>query len=114
MLNRLHKAEIAAVTALSFAAPVLAQYSDSSSSSAGAAGGIITLVIFCCLGVIGLAYLALKIYLTIDCLNRDYGQDNSMKIVGLLMIWIADSVLPFLSLILYYFLVMNKYPKVKK
>lgn len=120
MLTKLQKigqkAGMAATTALTFVAPVLAQYSyetSSSSSSDGALGGAFGLFFFCCIFIFALAYLGLKIYLTIDCLNRNYGDDKNGKLLGIVMIWIVDMFIAPFGLVLYYFLVMRKFPKSK-
>ncbi len=99
--------------ALSTITPILAssyRYSYESSGDDAAIGGFM-IVIYCCICIFSLLYLGLKVYLTIDATKRDYGEDSSMKIVGILLIWILDWILPIIGLLLYYFLVMRKFPK---
>jgi hypothetical protein len=64
----------------------------------------------CCLFVPIIAYLGLKIYLSVDAFSRDYGDDNNMLLIGLLLLWFADIFL-FVGPLFYYFLIMQKFPK---
>lgn len=106
MFKQFQKASLATAAALTFITPALAQESD-------AAGGIFGLLIICCVFLFIVLYLGLKVYLTIDCLNRNYGEDKNGKVLGLVLIWVVDWIISPLGLILYYFLVMRKYPKNK-
>ncbi|MFW5702444.1 MAG: hypothetical protein ACOCXP_00570 [Candidatus Dojkabacteria bacterium] len=106
MQSFIRKASLALVPILSYfslTASVLAQEDE--------AGGIISILIFLCLCLFIIAYIGLKVYLTIDALNRDYGEDKNGKVLGLILIWVIDWFITFVGLILYYFLIMRKYPK---
>lgn len=112
MLKKLAQTATAAVATASIVAPALAQSYYTYDSSAGDAAFLgFNAVIWCCLCVFGLIYLGLKIYATIDLFKRNFGTDNSGQIIGLVLIWLVDWILPFIGLILYYFLVAKKYPK---
>ncbi len=111
MRNKLSRLALGAATLSAFVAPVLARGYDYSYSYSSDGMDAISLVILCCVCVFSLVYLGLKIYLTVDAFKRNYGEDSNMKIIGILMIWILDWIVPLVGLILYYFLVMRKYPK---
>ncbi len=58
--------------------------------------------------VLPVVVLVLMIYFTLDAMQRDFGvEESTQQLLWILVIWIAS--LP--GLILYYFLVMQKYPK---
>lgn len=93
---------------------VLAQTSTTSSSDGGGAaamGAFLTFTIVCCVLLFSLGYVAAKIYLTLDAVNRDYGDNNSPLLTGILLIWVLDMFIPLIGLILYTLIIMPKYPK---
>ena len=61
-----------------------------------------------CACIFGVAIFALWIYLIIDATQRDYGQDTNMLAVGILLLVLLAFPLGF---ILYWALIMTKYPK---
>jgi drug/metabolite transporter (DMT)-like permease len=100
-------AKVAALgSALAFVAPALAQTYYYSSSSSTADG--VSLLIYCCCCLLCLPFLALQIYLIVDSFKRNYGADSNMQIVGLLLLLLIGFPV---GSILYYFLIMKKYPK---
>jgi hypothetical protein len=111
MRDKLQKVAIASTAVLSLLTPVLAQTDYSYSSSTDDGAGAFVLVMYCCLCIFSLLFLGLQIYLIIDALGRDFGSDNSMLIVSIvLLVFLGFPV----GTIVYYFLVMKKYPKKAK
>lgn len=107
-LKKLSKLSVALFIGLSIFAPVFAQ------SGEDAVAGVFFFAMICTFIIVGLVFLGLNVYLTIDALNRDYKEDESMKIIGLLIIWIAPNIISIFSYLLYYILIMKKYPKAEK
>lgn len=98
------------ISVAQFAAQSSFDYTTSSTAATGASAGLTIFVCFfyiliCILAVVALGVL---VYQVIDATNRDFGQDSSM-----LTVWIL--ILIFLGFpigsLLYYFVVMRKYPK---
>ncbi len=80
---------------------LLAQSGGTGVPSAGGAalGGGAVLVFGCMFALLGLAMFAFWIWMLIDCVQRDYGNDNSEKIVWVLVIVLAQ----ILGAIIYFF-----------
>lgn len=89
--------------------PVLAQtMRTTSSSQADGAAGIFFILFYCCICIFILISVVIFIYLIIDAFQRDYGADSNMLLVSLLLlIFLGFPV----GAIIYYFIVMKKYPK---
>jgi hypothetical protein len=88
-------------------APVLAQryYNDPADD---AIFGSFMFFFYCCLCIFGIVAMGVQIYFLIDSFKRDYGEDDNMQIISILILLLLG--FPFGTLI-YYFLVMQKYPK---
>jgi len=107
-LKQLTKALLVVTTPVLLLAPVLAQTTYTYSSSDSAGGGVISLIILLCSCIYFIIALGSTVYLIVDAFKRDFGNDSSMKIISiLLLIFLSFPI----GTLIYYFLVMNKYPK---
>ena len=115
-MQKLNKALSTGAVLTASVSPILAQtYNSSNTGEAeSAVAGGITLLIICCVFIFVIGYIALKIYLTLDALKRDYGDNTNGKVLGLALIWLVDLIIAPLGPILYYFLIMKKYPKMQE
>jgi hypothetical protein len=102
---------VAVAAIITLSATTVAAQTSGESEAAGAAFSFLFLAIICCATLFSLAYLALKVYLTIDATSRDYGDNNNDMAIGIISIWVIDSFIPIIGLVIYYFLIMQKYPK---
>ncbi len=95
-----------------FAAPVAAAtntlpYTRLADNSLGTG---VSLIILLCVCVLSVVILGLKIYLIVDAVNRDYGDDHNMMLVGILFLLFLGFPI---GDIIYWVLIMQKYPKKK-
>lgn len=96
-----------ALSTLAATAPVAAATYNTYSDPVGAGVSLITLLCVC---VVVVLILGLKIYLIVDATQRDYGNDNNMLLAGILILLFLG--FPFGDII-YWALIMQKYPKKK-
>lgn len=103
------------LTIFAFTSVALAQ--SSAMSDSAAVGGVFLLItglFYCLIGVfilfgmvIGIASFVIWIYMMIDVFMRDFGEDGNMAVIWFLVLFVAGMPI---GGILYYVLVMQKYP----
>lgn len=107
---------------LMFLTPALAGYDTVSTTPSDVAVGgayamfsllfTVFMMAFSCFAVLfGIAFYAISIFFAIDALQRDFGKDETQKIIWVVLLFLSG----YIGTVLYYFLIFktNKYPKKK-
>jgi len=103
-IKRLGFAALSVLGSLATSAPALAQTYYYNSTDDGA----FSLITLCLVCLCTLPLLGINIYLTMDAVKRNFGKDESMRLISVLIIWLLTFPI---GALVYFLVVMKKYPK---
>jgi hypothetical protein len=110
--SKLAKIATTLTTVALFVTPVLARSANSANSAAAGSVFAITSLLFTCfmclIPIVVLAGYILNIFFIIDATKRDFGNDKNALIVWIVVLLFVGFPI---GTLLYYFLVIKKYPK---
>jgi hypothetical protein len=110
-LTKLAAFAVTSISSFALATAPVAAATYYNTTTTGPANAAFSLAFMLCICVFAVLIVGLKIYLIVDAVNRDYGDDQSMLLIGILFLLFLGFPI---GDILYWALIMQKYPKKQK